>query len=124
MLGLTTAATAVGNRRARGEAERLAAPQWHPLGEMPILATNERLLVWHEYRWESVWLAGISHLLPSPAGQRLELLFDDIDDPPYALWGPWVPYLTVLMSVLLEINLTPTAAAVRQTGHWPPPALP
>ena len=122
MLGLTTAATAVGNQRARAEAERLAAPQWRPLGEVPILATNHRLLVWHEYRWESVWLAGISHLVPSPAEHRLELLFADVEDPPYALSGPWVPYLTVVMSVLLEIDLTPTAAALRQTAKWPPPS--
>ena len=123
MLGLMTAATAVGNRRARAEAERLAAPRWRPLGEMPILATNHRLIVWHERQWQSVWLAGISHLVPSPAEHRLEFLFDDIGDPPYALSGPWVPYLTVAMSTLLEVDLTPTAAALRQTAPWPPPTL-
>lgn len=105
MFGLATAATVVGNRRARAEAERLAAPQWRPLGEMPILATNRRLLVWHEGQWASVWLADISHIIPFPTGHWLELLFHDIEDPPYAFSGPWAPYLTVVMSVLLDIDL-------------------
>jgi hypothetical protein len=118
MLGLTTAATAVGNRRARADAERVAAPQWRPLGEMQILATSQRLLVFHQHQWESVWLAGVSHLVPHPAERWVEMLFVDVDDPPYALSGRWAPYLTAVMSVLLEINV-PLKLADRLTQRIP-----
>ncbi|HWL41560.1 MAG TPA: hypothetical protein VNQ73_01355 [Ilumatobacter sp.] len=105
MFGLTAAATAAGNRRARAEAERLAAPQWRPLGELPILATDRRLLVFHESAWASVWLAGVRELVPSPDERQLVMHFDD--DPPYGLCGPWVPYLTVVVSALLGLTAPP-----------------
>ena len=35
--GIASAANSIGNRRARAEAQRLAAPQWRPLGSMPLL---------------------------------------------------------------------------------------
>lgn len=105
MFGLTAAATAVGNRRARADAERLAAPQWRPLGELPILTTNRRLLVFHGSAWASVWLSGIRELDPSLGERQLVMHFDD--DPPYALCGPSVPYLTVVISALLGLTTPP-----------------
>lgn len=107
MFGLTAAATAVGNRRARAEAERLAAPQWRSLGELPIVVTDQRLLVLHQSVWASVWLSGVRRMVPSLGERRLEMGFDD--DPPYALCGPWVPYLTVMTSALLGFAALPVS---------------
>lgn len=86
-------------RRARAEAERLAAPQWRSLGELRVLATDTRLLVWFEGAWASVWYDGIRELHPDLEQHRVTMLFDD--DPPYALAGPWVPYLTVIVTARL-----------------------
>src|SRR5437870_1671524 len=38
--GLAATVNAVRNRSARIRAQQLAAPQWRPLGVMPVLATN------------------------------------------------------------------------------------
>ena len=97
--GLAATAAAIGNRRARSDAERLAAPQWRPLGVMPVLATNQRLVVFHVGVWGSVWYSAIRQLIPRPTEGRLELLFED--DPPYLLVGEWVPYLTVVVTAVL-----------------------
>lgn len=90
---------AAARRRARAEAERLAAPQWRSLGELRVLATDRRLLVWFEGAWASVWYDGIRELHPDLEQHRVTMLFDD--DPPYALAGPWVPYLTVILTACL-----------------------
>ena len=91
--------TASARRRARAEAERLAAPQWRSLGSLRVLATDRRLLVWFEGAWASVWYDGIRELHPDLTNERVTMLFDD--DPPYALAGPWVPYLAVIMTACL-----------------------
>jgi hypothetical protein len=100
---LTAAASAVGNRRARAEAERMAAPQWRYLGHLPVLATSHRLLVLHDGAWASVWYEVIRQVRPALAEGRLELVFED--DPPYALQGPWVPYLGVVLATILAERL-------------------
>jgi hypothetical protein len=97
--GLAAALAGLGNRRTRRRASELAAPQWRPLGWMPVLATNERLLALHEGVWQSVWYSGICQLIPRPADGYLELRFEA--DPPYLLSGEWVPYLTVVVTTAL-----------------------
>jgi hypothetical protein len=97
--GIAAAANSIGNRRAWAEAERIAAPQWRPLGAMPLLATNQRLLAFHEGQWASVWYSAICRIVPSVEDSRLELIFED--DPPYLLVGEWVPYLTVIITAVL-----------------------
>ncbi len=97
--GVSAALTSIGNRRARRRAEQMAAPQWRPLGPMPVLVTNQRLLVFHEGVWQSVWYSGIRQLIPNVTDHRLELLFEA--DPPYLLVGEWVPYLTIVVSTVL-----------------------
>ena len=97
--GLAAAGSALGNRRARTDAARIAGPQWRPLGIMPVLATNQRILVFHNGVWGSVWYSAIRQLIPRPAEGRLELFFED--DPPYLLVGEWVPYLTVVVTAVL-----------------------
>ena len=96
-------------RRARAEAERLAAPQWRSLGELRVLATDRRLLVWFEGAWASVWFDGIRELHPDLEQHRVTMLFDD--DPPYALAGPWVPYLTVMLTACLAARRGTDAVA-------------
>ena len=99
MFGLTAAGSAIARRRARHEAEALAAPQWRPLGALRILVTDRRLLVWHKGAWASVWYGVIREIRPDLAVGRLDMIFED--DPPYCLAGPWVPYLTVIVTTLL-----------------------
>ena len=99
MFGLVAAGSASARRRARRQAEAIAAPQWRPLGSLRILATDRRLLVWHEDAWASVWYHAIREMRPDLEAARLDLTFDD--DPPYCLAGPWVPYLTVIVTTLL-----------------------
>ncbi len=99
MFGLVAAGSASARRRARREAETLAAPQWRPLGGLRILASDRRLLVWHEGAWASVWYHAILEIRPDLEAARLDMTFDD--DPPYSLAGPWVPYLTVIVTTIL-----------------------
>lgn len=99
MFGLVAAGSATARRRARREAEVLAAPQWRPLGTLRILATDRRLLVWHEGAWASVWYHAVREFHPDLEAARLDLTFDD--DPPYCLAGPWVPLLAVIVTTVL-----------------------
>jgi hypothetical protein len=106
------AAGAVGNRRAREEAERQAARQWRYLGHLPVLATSHRLLVPHDGAWASVWYEAVRQVRPALAESRLELVFED--DPPYALHGLWVPYLGVVLATILTERLgTDVVASAR-----------
>ena len=99
MFGLTAAGSAVARRRARQQAEALAAPQWRPLGALRILVTDRRLLVWHKGAWASVWYSVIREFRPDLTVGRLDMTFES--DPPYCLAGPWVAYLTVIVTTLL-----------------------
>lgn len=109
LFAVTAAAAATARHRARAEAERLAAPQWRPLGYLRILATDRRLLVLYQGAWASVWYAGIRQMHPAVHEQRLQLVFED--DSPYALAGPWVPYLTVVLTATLADQLGVDAVA-------------
>ncbi|HTN99817.1 MAG TPA: hypothetical protein VL068_04000, partial [Microthrixaceae bacterium] len=99
VFGIVAASSAAARRRVRREAEALAAPQWRPLGELRVLATDRRLLVWHEEAWASVWYDAIRELRPDLDAGRLDMTFDN--DPPYCLAGPWVAYLTVVVTTVL-----------------------
>ena len=112
---VTAAAAASARRRARAEAERLAAPQWRTLGHLRILATDRRLLVLYQASWASVWYAGIRQVLPAVHEQRLQLIFED--DPPYALAGPWVPYLSVVLTAALAQGLGVAAVSDALAVH-------
>lgn len=113
MFGLVAAGSAVARRRARREAEALAAPQWRPLGALRILATDRRLLVSHEGAWASVWYDAIRELRPDLEAGRLDVTLEN--DPPYCVAGRWVPYLTVIITAVLVARrgVEPTTAAVR-----------
>lgn len=107
MFGMVAAGSAAARRRARRQAESLASPQWRPLGPLRILATDRRLLVWHEDAWASVWYQAIREFRPDLEAGRLDLTFDD--DPPYHLAGPWVPLLTVIVTTVLARDRGVTA---------------
>lgn len=113
MFGFVAVGSAVARRRARRDAEALAAPQWRPLGALRILATDRRLLVWHECAWASVWYDAIRELRPDLEAGRLDLTFED--DPPYCLAGPWAPYLTVIVTTVLAMrrSVEPAESAAR-----------
>lgn len=99
LFGLVATGSAVARRGARRAAVALAAPQWRALGAIRILTTDRRLLVWHENAWASVWYGAIREFRPDLESRRLDLTFDN--DPPYCLAGPWVPYLTVILTTVL-----------------------
>jgi len=109
LLAAASIGAASARRRARAQAERLAAPQWRSLGELHVLATDRRLLVWFEGAWASVWYDGIRELHPDLEQHRVTMLFDD--DPPCALAGPWVPYLTVIVTACLAARRGTDAVA-------------
>ncbi len=75
--------SAFGNRQVRQAAERAAAPQWRSLGPLRIVVTSDRLLMWFEHAWWSVWLSAITDVRRDPGNSLLDLFFDA--DPPYRL---------------------------------------
>lgn len=83
VFALSGLASMCGNRRARRAAERASAPQWRHLGVIEVLATVDRLLVWHGGSWCSVWYSAITSARQSD--DRLELHF--VADAPYLLVG-------------------------------------
>ena len=99
-LGLTAAASAIGNHRRRRTAAALAATQWRALGELPVLLTNQRLVLPIADTLWPIWLDDILHVGTSPDGRRIELVCDD--QPPHALVGAWVPYIKVVLDLLLR----------------------
>lgn len=82
-MALTGIVSAVSSRRARERAERGAAPAWRPLGSLPVIATDQRLLVWHQDSWWSVWYSAIAGTSLDPTGTQVDLCF--VADPPYRL---------------------------------------
>jgi len=98
----TGLASAIGNRNARVAAEAAAAPQWRPLGSLRIVLSSERLLVWHQQAWWSVWLSGITDVRRYPEHQTLDLFFGS--DPPYRLVGPDVVPLGVVLAQAVPVT--------------------
>jgi len=80
---LTGAISALRNRSARRAAETEAAPRWRPLGPLTVLPTTDRLLVWRQNAWWSVWYSAIEQ--STCRDRQLHLRF--LDTPPYLLAG-------------------------------------
>lgn len=91
LMPLTGVVSLLGNRRRRVEAERLAMPQWRPLGPIHVVVTEERLLVWFEGEWSSVWLASVTGVRCHLDG-TLDLYFEA--DPPFRFSGADCALLT------------------------------
>lgn len=94
---ISAIASAIGNRRTRQAAERLAAPQWRYLGHLPIIVTNHRLMVWYENEWWPVWFAGVRDW--NLTDDHLEIHF--LDDPPYLLSSPHTSIITPMLKTHL-----------------------
>src|SRR5262249_599405 len=78
-----------------------------------VLATDRRLLVWHDSAWASVWYDAIGELHPATEDERVDLTFEN--DPPYSLTGPWAPYITVVLTTALATRrgIAVTVASTR-----------
>ena len=85
-MAITGIASTVTNRRARRRAERAAVPAWRPLGQLVVIATDQRLLVWYQDAWWSVWYAVIVAIQSGEGPGEIELHF--AADPPYRLSAP------------------------------------
>lgn len=81
---LTGAISALRNRTARRAAETRAARQWRRLGLLTVLPTTDRLLVWHQDSWWSVWYSAVRQATCD--GSQLELQFCG-DIAPYLFIG-------------------------------------
>lgn len=92
---LTGAVSALRNRSARRAAQARAAQQWRPLGQLTVVATTDRLLVWHQNAWWSVWYSAIEQ--STCRDRQLHLRFPDT--PPYLLDGDVSPLANAIGSV-------------------------
>lgn len=75
---------AVANRSRRVEAERIAEAQWRPLGNLRVVVTSDRLLVWHRGTWSSIDLDVVADFRVS-SRDDIDLLF--ASEAPYRLAG-------------------------------------
>lgn len=95
LMSITGVASVLGNQRRRHEAERAAAPQWRPLGPLRVVVTSDRLLVWHDSAWWSVWFDAVVDIRSDPVNGTIDLFFDA--DPPYRLAGQHMLSLDVML---------------------------
>ena len=86
VMSITAIASALANRRRRQEAERVAAPQWRPLGPLAVEVCSDRLLVSRGDEPGTVWLASVIDLRAHAESQTVELYFEA--DPPFRFQGP------------------------------------
>lgn len=117
MFSALATTSAMGNRRRRHEAARLAAPQWRPLGDITVVIDDARLLVHHDGAWASVWLDAITALEGHPGGAGVTLLF--ADDPPYAFTGPWAGLLASVIDRALAARRASASASVAEDDGPP-----
>lgn len=83
LFAATALASCAANRRRRREAERLAAPQWRPLGQLRVVVACGRFLVLHQGNWWSVWYSEIEQVRVEAAPSAVTLTFRV--DVPYQL---------------------------------------
>jgi hypothetical protein len=106
----TSAAVNASNRR---KAEAASRPQWRSLGQLPVIVTNQRLLLLTE-QWTSYGYAGLLMVQPDPMSYGVVLHFEGAY--PLMLHGPWVPWATVLICATMFRRPWPP-------GYVPPPQL-
>jgi hypothetical protein len=93
------AASAASNAAAKNRAERMAQPQWRHLGSLPVVATNQRLLVMIDQQWSRFELPDLVSLHLDLGQWAMQLHFEGV--PPLLMRGPWAPWLTVVISASL-----------------------
>lgn len=111
LTAVSALASAAGNRRRRLAAERAASSQWRPLGIVRVVATDRRLIVWHEGDWWSVSFDTVVAWQVDPDACALVLSLKE--GAPYRLAGPSVPLLVVVLA-WLSLRLPPPTG-----GAWP-----
>lgn len=105
LTAVSALASAAGNRRRRLAAERAASSQWRPLGIVRVVATDGRLIVWHEGDWWSVSFDTVAAWQVDPDACAVTLSLKE--GAPYRLAGPSVPLLAVVLA-WLSARLAPT----------------
>jgi hypothetical protein len=96
--------------RERREAMMYSMPRWRHIGRMPLIVTNQRLLVMSDGQWATYALGGIIAMNPQIEHYLLDIHFESAY--PLRFRGPWVPWLAVAISALV------------QPRPWPPPFVP
>lgn len=95
---ITAAASALGNRRRRQEAERAAAPQWRSLGPVVVEVEADRLVVSRNGERGTVWLASVVELRVDEQQAVVDLFFER--DVPYRFQGPDVACLAEALAAM------------------------
>jgi hypothetical protein len=95
-VGAAMAAGAIHDSNKRRRAEALAAPQWRPIGWVSAAVTNQRLLLMMQGTWHAHHLGNLVSILPDAARYAVTMHFDR--ESALMLRGPWVPWLTVVVS--------------------------
>ncbi|GAB3981851.1 hypothetical protein [Plantactinospora veratri] len=90
---------AASDARKRRRAEEQARPQWRFMGRAPAVVTDQRLLVMIDNKWNSLHLGSLVSIHPDLRSWALVMQFEGA--PPLMLRGPWVPWLTVLISAVM-----------------------
>lgn len=106
LFAATALASCAANRRRRREAERLATPQWRPLGPLRVVVTSGRLLVLHQGTWWSVWYSAIDQVRAEVASSAITLTFRV--DAPYLLQVSEARSLALVIDHLRNRRLTRT----------------
>jgi hypothetical protein len=114
-VGAGMAAGAIRDANVKRRAEQEAAAQWRPVGLVPCAVTSQRLLIQDsERQWQSYPLHTLVSLTPELPAWALVLAFES--SAPVRLRGPWVPWLTVVITALQFRRPWPNG--------FPPPIVP
>jgi hypothetical protein len=97
-VGAGMAAGAIRDANVKRRAEMEAMAQWRLIGLVACAVTNQRLLIQVEGQWQSYPLRNLVSLTPELPAWALVLAFEG--QPPVRLRGPWVPWLTVVITSL------------------------
>lgn len=100
LVALTAGISAIGNVSRQRAATAMAAPQWRPLGAVPLVATDRRLLACDQGRWLSWWYTAVRQFVPYiPHHLTVDLLLDE--GRPTRFAGAPVASLAVILARLL-----------------------
>lgn len=91
VMSIAALASGLGNRRRRRDAERLAAPQWRPLGPVFVEVWSDRLVVSRGDNSGTVWLASVIEVGANSTHDIVDLYFEA--DAPYRFEGADAPHL-------------------------------
>jgi hypothetical protein len=117
-LGVSAAA----NAAAKSRAERKARAQWRPLGPLPVVVTNQRVLLLIQHRWNSFEYGEIVAIQLDVPQWTLVLTFEGA--PPVMLRGPWAPWTGVVIAASTLGQPWPPGTVLPLPQASPPAVLP